>query len=203
MKRRTYPLLITLVLCICSCTPIMYSIYGIKRIDDYSAENNKKFLESIENKEVDFQTIVSDTSQFMRLMRNEKDSMRMKNMGQPIKILYFKGNDLISVHINCTAPGFANINWNYENRFETFPPKSAIPVSEFNIKLSDVNNSYQQVTHTENELTIIIFYTLMLERNSLGAINTAFNNLTDNNIKDDTNVFLINCDKIFSHTGKD
>src|SRR4030095_359290 len=57
---------------------------------------------------------------------------QIKNHYQPIQALYYDRNgQLVSFHINCYAgidvPGKDDLNWNQENAFATFLPKSVAP----------------------------------------------------------------------------
>jgi len=48
---------------------------------------------------------------------------------QPLQVsVYDSKGKLISFHINCYANGLFNLNWNSEERFNYFPPKTAAPL---------------------------------------------------------------------------
>jgi hypothetical protein len=112
--------------------------------------------------------------------------------------MYFNKNQIESYHINCYAvPKGADLNWNFENRFETFPPKSAVKTEETNLNLQKISEIYPNIESCINNRTIIIFWTLMLERQSEGAINTVIQNLKDNPQIGTTNLILINTDKFY------
>ena len=58
---------------------------------------------------------------------------QIKNHYQPIQALYYDRNDrLVSFHINCYAgidvPGENELNWNQENAFASFLPRSVVPI---------------------------------------------------------------------------
>ena len=48
---------------------------------------------------------------------------------QPLQINVYNANgQLISFHINCYAGGLIHLRWNVNGRFDSIPPKTAIPV---------------------------------------------------------------------------
>ncbi|MBK9637074.1 MAG: hypothetical protein IPO63_04385 [Bacteroidetes bacterium] len=58
------------------------------------------------------------------LFRKEK-----KNHYQVIQALYYGHNQFQEKwFINCYAPGYPKLNWNIDNNFATFPPKTAAPL---------------------------------------------------------------------------
>lgn len=58
------------------------------------------------------------------LFRKEK-----KNHYQVIQALYYGHNQFQEAwFINCYAPGYPKLNWNIDNNFATFPPKTAAPL---------------------------------------------------------------------------
>ena len=57
---------------------------------------------------------------------------QIKNHYQPIQALYYDRDQLVSFHINCYAgidvSGKDDLNWDQENAFASFLPKSVVPV---------------------------------------------------------------------------
>ena len=58
---------------------------------------------------------------------------QIKNHYQPIQALYYDRNgQLVSFHINCYAsagiPGDSDLNWNQQNAFASFVPRTVAPV---------------------------------------------------------------------------
>ena len=113
---------------------------------------------------------------------------------QPIQILYFEKDKLVSWHVNCTAPshGF-NLNWNYDQRFETFPPISPLNCDSINITLRQYKGVYPEISGNK-DFTVLIFWTNVLAKVSQSAIKTTFENINKFHKNNLCDVFLINDD---------
>ena len=86
---------------------------------------------------------------------------------------------LRSYHINCTAKGgLSNLNWNTDQRFETFPPVSAVPITPQMQNLSKIRDIYG--INDDSEYLIVVFWTNMLPKISKSAIETVKTNLREN-----------------------
>ena len=110
-------LLWALVVILSSCSAIMSSMYGVKRIKRFDQQNYDNFIAKAKEY-TDFVAIVSTHDQYRQLINLGKDSVEKKDFGQPVQMLYFENGILASYHINCYAKGgVSNINWNKDNRF--------------------------------------------------------------------------------------
>ena len=159
-------------------------------------EDYNKFVEDFPEK---CDTEISSAEQYNSIITIAEDDQQKKNFAQPIQIMYFNNNQVESYHINCYAkPNGADLDWNFENRFETFPPKSAVKIEETNFNLQQIKEVYPTIKNCiNNNRTIVIFWSLMLEKQSKGAINTVIKNLKDNQKLESTNIILINSDKFY------
>lgn len=186
-----------------SCNSIMMSFYGIKNpqtISDneilYFAEkkiNTTENLYKIDSTFVkyinSFSNIV-DTSWYCSI--NDTNQCKSKNrvqydLQQPIQAMYFdKKGKLISYFTNCYAGGFPNLNWNKDNNFETFPPKSLANIhndiiyNEIYPYLKVINNNQNE---NEVDYIIIVFWNKFIQRQSLRLINLIQKNAADKNVK--------------------
>ena len=83
------------------------------------------------------------------LLSLTNDTGIIKNHLQPLQASnYNKEGKLISFHINCNAPGFPNLNWNYKKVMEAFPPVSQATVDtllnlQTHLKLLKLNSNKQ------------------------------------------------------------
>lgn len=173
-------------------------MYGINYIDDFNRGNYENFLSSIEIKK--YESIICDSIDFTRVINLGDTKKRKNDLGQPVQILYFEGNLLKSYHANCYAKGgLANINWNTESRFDSFPPISALDKDSINLYLNDFEEILRiGVVPDKKEYTIIVFWTLMLEKVSKSAINIVNENLKRHNENSNVIIYLVNSDKYFS-----
>jgi hypothetical protein len=182
---------------ISSCTTVFYKIYGISTIISYSEKADKDFLKEV-NSELDLTHIVSDSSQYCLLNNYGMNSSLRKNLSQPIQLFYFENDSLKSYHVNCTAKGgLGNINWNTDNRFEQFIPKSAVKLDSLKLSLQNLQSIYAAIKN-DKKYTVIIFYTLMFKKIAKSGIKTVEKNVTLFNKNKESNIYIINTDKFYS-----
>jgi hypothetical protein len=141
--------------------------------------------------------IVSDYEQFDAYRTCIQDSLwQHQTAVQPVQILYFKKDSLLSYHINCTAKGgLSNLNWNTDQRFETFPPVSAVPITPQMQNLSKIRDIYG--INDDSEYLIVVFWTNMLPKISKSAIETVKTNLRENGAVNKSGIVLVNTDKFY------
>ena len=192
-------LLATITALVCSaCANLLAKMYGIQELAGFDQEAYSAFVAGI--KEIDsFYSIVSDTAQYKRVIALGKTPKAANDLGQPIQILYFQGNELKSFHANCYARGgLTNLNWNTANRFATFVPRTAVATDSLAVTLSEYSNIYPDIALHQKEYTVLIFWTLMLGKISHSAIETVANNIQQAGKEKQTTVILINTDKYFA-----
>ncbi len=174
---------------------ILSKLYGVEKITSFDKKRYEKFVLNIKNR-IDCKSVISDVVQYKQVINLGKDSIQKNNLGQPVKILYFENNELKSFQANCFAEGgITNINWNTDNRFDYFIPKSALNTSNLIFDLEDFSKIYD--INSTKKYTIIVFWTFMLEKISFSAIEIMISNLKRNNVIDKVDVYLINSDKYF------
>ncbi len=175
-------------------------IYGVHEIKEFDQTLYDSFISNIKQKnKIEFQSIISNGSQFLKLQKIEADSLIKKDLYQPIQILYFEHDSLASYHANCYANGMSlKLNWNTNNRFSYFIPKTVKKTDLFSIKLNNFKQIYPSIDFSNNKkYTIIVFWTNMIQKVSLDAINTVINNINDFNKESECNLILINTDNFF------
>ncbi len=167
-------------------------LYGYRRIQTFDETVYSKFISEIDDTALTIQPLVSDYSTFRSYRFICEDSLWQNfYSGQPVQILYFMNNSLVSYHVNCMAKGmFSNLNWNTENRFDSFPPSSSlkpphiIPNNVF--CLYDINQ--------KDKCVVIVFWTTMFCEVSKSAIETVKSNIHRYGKCQDVVVYLINTD---------
>lgn len=177
--------------------PILNKIYGINQLSFFSEQEYTESIKEIKvyfPKEQNF--IMSSEEEFKRYISLAPNEDIDFSIRQPMQLLYFDNGRLVSYHVNCYAEGSVfsgKINWNTDNRFDAFVPKSA--VETFDLSLKDINNIYSLKADNLKGITIIVFWNQMFFKNSIGLIET----LRDNNIKynDKANIVFINTDKFY------
>ncbi|MBR4135692.1 MAG: hypothetical protein IKU03_04680 [Bacteroidales bacterium] len=172
-------------------------MYGYKTIKQFDKNEYEAVVASVMDDNFKMNSIISDSVQFASYRMILSDSQwQQSTSGQPIQILYFKGDKLVSYHINCTAKGgVSGLNWNTDHRFETYPPASAIPINPSMASLVEVKNIYHITDN--NEYLIVVFWSNMLSKISKSAIETVKSNLSKYGNVDQASIVLINTDKYY------
>jgi hypothetical protein len=172
-------------------------MYGYKPIKQFDKNEYEAVVASVVDDNFKMHSIISDSAQFASYRMILSDSLwQHSTSAQPVQILYFKGDKLISYHINCTAQGsLSGLNWNTDQRFETFPPASAMPIIPSMSSLSEIRNIYH--ISDKNEYLIVVFWSNMLSKISKSAIETVKSNLSKYGNVDQASIVLINTDKYY------
>ncbi len=193
MKTQILLLILTLAF-LASCNTLMPMLFGLQEIHGYDAEQCEKFYKKLP-KDFEFTPLACNEKQFMQVSELGADSMQMKNLYQPLKIMYFHGDSLVSFHINCYCPptlGF-NLNWNYNHQFDEFPPTTSVPLDGYKVKLSEMQTVFPEIKG-EKDYTVLVFWTNMLHKISKSEIKTVCKNLKKFGHLNDAEVYLINND---------
>lgn len=183
-----------LLLSFSSCNTLAPMLFGFREIHGYDAEQCEKFYRKLP-KDFAFTPLVCDEEQFRQVSNLGADSMQMKNLYQPLKIMYFHGDELVSFHINCYCPptlGF-NLNWDFNHQFDEFPPATTVPLDGYTVNLSEMQAVFPEIKG-DAEYTVLIFWTNMLHKISKGEIKTVYKNLKKFQQLNNTKICLINND---------
>lgn len=172
-------------------------LYGYKPLKQFDQKDYDLMITSVLDQDYKISHIVSDYEQFDAYRTCIQDSLwQHQTAVQPVQILYFKKDLLRSYHINCTAKGgLSNLNWNTDQRFETFPPVSAVPITPQMQNLSKIRDIYG--IDDDSEYLIVVFWTNMLPKISKSAIETVKTNLRENGAVNKAGIVLVNTDKFY------
>ncbi len=172
-------------------------LYGYKPLKQFDQKDYDLMITSVLDQDYKISHIVSDYEQFDAYRTYIQDSLwQHQTAVQPVQILYFKKDLLRSYHINCTAKGgLSNLNWNTDQRFETFPPVSAVPITPQMQNLSKIRDIYG--INDDSEYLIVVFWTNMLPKISKSAIETVKANLRKNGALNKATIVLVNTDKFY------
>ncbi|MBI4648351.1 MAG: hypothetical protein HY738_17645 [Bacteroidia bacterium] len=189
---------VAFLLIIPSCSVLLSKMYGVNQLDSFSEKDYKNFVSKIK---IDgYNKIISNEVDFKKIINLGHTEKQKNDFGQPIQILYFEDNYLKSFHANCYAKGgITSIDWNTDMRFSSFLPNSAVNIDTLGIELMDYSNIYPEIHIKPNKrYTILIFWTLMLEKLSVSAINTVIENVNNFEKWEEIDIYIINTDKYFS-----
>lgn len=163
---------------------------GVTKFKQLGNEEMKSFLK--QQKINDSVIYFVDKDYKMQLLSLTNDTALIKNYLQPLQASYYnKEEKLISFHVNCNAPGFPNLNWNYKHVMEIFPPKTQTPVDTLlNLQThtrylkSNTQPGYGEMNF---DYFIIVYWAAFLKKQSIGLINAVNENIklnfTDKKIK--------------------
>lgn len=189
------------IVILCFAIPILLAgcgmLYGYKPLKQFDQNNYDQMITSVLDQDFKINHTVSDYGQFDAYRTCIQDSLwQHQTAVQPVQILYFKKDLLRSYHINCTAKGgLSNLNWNTDQRFETFPPVSAVPITPQMQNLSKIRDIYG--IDDDSEYLIVVFWTNMLPKISKSAIETVKANLRKNGALNKATIVLVNTDKFY------
>ena len=175
-------------------------MYGIHELKGFDREKCEKFISDIDWKGLNHNSVFADSSSFRCASRIPSSSSGMrKSFGQPVQIMYFRNDSLISFHVNCLARGgLFNLNWNTGNRFASFPPQSAASLDSVTISYRDLVQCYPELNqYKSGKYNVVIVWTLMLEKISRSAIKTVISNTIRFEEGQNVSICLINADKCF------
>lgn len=152
-------------------------LFGVQKIDGYNAEQCENFYKKLP-KDFVFTPLVCDEAQFFQVSQLGADSMQIKDLYQPLKIMYFHGDSLVSYHINCYCPPtlFFNLKWNFKNQFDVFPPTTTVPLDGYTVTRSQLMSIFPEIKG-DSDYTVIVFWTNMLSKISRSEIKTVYKNL--------------------------
>lgn len=194
MRKQIPILLVAALLALSGCNTLMPILFGIQEIDGYNAEQCDKFYKKLP-KDFAFTPIVCNDEQFFQVSQLGADSMQMKDLYQPLKIMYFHGDSLVSLHINCYCPptlGF-NLNWNFNHQFDVFPPATTVPLEGYTVTRTQMQSVFPEIKG-EKDYAVLVFWTNMLDKVSRSEIKTVHRNLKKSGRLDDVGAYLINDD---------
>ena len=165
------------MLALSGCNTLMPLLFGVQEIDGYNAEQCEKFYKKLP-KDFAFTPIVCNDEQFFQVSNLGADSMQMKDLYQPLKIMYFHGDSLVSFHINCYCPPtvFFNLKWNYNHQFDVFPPTTTVPLDGYTVTRNQLMSIFPEIKG-EADYTVLVFWTNMLTKISRSEIKTVYKNL--------------------------
>lgn len=177
------------------------SIIGLSKIKELKTEEMASFLkeQQINNPVIYF----IDTDYKKQLLKLSNDTNSLKHHLQPLQASYYnKEGRLISFHINCNAPGFPNLNWNYKKVMEAFPPESQTPVDtllnlQTHLMYLKSNSSKQIETEKEVDYFIIVYWANFLKRQSIGLINAVNKNIKLNFENKKIKIIYVCSDNVF------
>ncbi|HRI00159.1 MAG TPA: hypothetical protein PK006_03830 [Saprospiraceae bacterium] len=165
-------ILIMPVLSLCSCTQLLYSVYGIKQMESLTEYDIIKLTKKYNIPTNDSYAL---NKNFLKLLKQIEDSLNtenIKNHYQPLQAIYYDQNrNMCSYYVNCYAGGFPNLKWNRKHSLEFFPPTTQAPIDSIIsldqfIQYFQILDPSQQAPTIESEYIILVFWSRFMGRQS-------------------------------------
>lgn len=134
MQRKTNQLVVIIIIGFCllsqmSCTPIIKLYVGIRNPKVMDDKRHAHYLKKIGAPEAEAYLIDTNYVHFLEVDDTAHFRVQKKNHYQAIQAIYYGHHPFQEAwFINCYAPGFPKLNWNVDNNFAAFPPKTAAPL---------------------------------------------------------------------------
>lgn len=181
-----------------SCSTVLKKLYGIEDLKEFDPVRVKEFERYMTDLYPNVTSIISSDTSFKKFIE-EFSEFSKNDVSQPIQILYFKNDSLISYHINCYAKGSLNghLNWNYDGRMNSYPPRSAVQLS-VNKRFSDLISIYE-LPESQKSDVIVFFWSTLLNRQAKEAFKVVIENIKNYNYSDSSSnrIIVINIDKAY------
>ncbi len=180
-----------------SCSFILAKIYGYRELDEFSIQDHQVFVGDYLG-QLNVDTIIASKVSFEKWSDLQTNYLSEKGLSQPIQMIYLLKDSLISFQANCYAKGkIGSLDWNYDGRFNQFPPSSAVHPDYIIFGKESLLGAYPGVRMDEDKYTVLIFWTNMLSEISKDAIDITLANLRAFHKTDSAMIYLINIDKAF------
>lgn len=202
MKLNQSSLLLSLLLSLSSCTPLVLRTMGMKKPHVPTDEEFYRFGEKW-NMSIYFQQTLlpSFVDEIEKI-----DSVNPKlaqDLLQPIQAMYFDSSGrLISYHINCYAGGYPNLNWNRSGNFDVFPVKTNAPCDSL-VTLSWLlpflkSVEYPCVKIKDLDYTVVVFWSRFTGRQSRHLVEFVQENLKLASKETRIQIMYVNTDEVFT-----
>jgi hypothetical protein len=184
------------VLLIGACVPISNAIVGFKQPKSLNEKEILKLANQFKIQE--FPVFELDTS-YSNFIKSKIKGLRERHvLVQPILILFFIQDTIVSINNNCFFPGLPNINWNEFGTFNSFPPKSGYNSNELkNIQIKDIkrffhplNSKAIQVNNESFNKILLVNYNRTYKRQCKNLTKLLLNKYKN----DSQTIFFINND---------
>jgi hypothetical protein len=203
MKLNQSSLLLSLLLSLSSCTPLVLRTMGMKKPHVPTDEEFYRFGEKW-NMSIYFQqTLLPSYIEEIEKIDSINPKLA-KDLLQPIQAMYFDASGkLISYHINCYAGGYPNLNWNRNGNFDVFPAKTQAPcdslmtLSWLLAHLKPVE--YPCVKMKDLDYTVVVFWSRWTGRQSRHLVEYVQKNLKLASKETRIQIMYVNTDEVFTN----
>ena len=112
-----------------SCMRIYMLKLGMRQPKIMEDKRHTRYLNKFDGEKENAYLLDTNYLHFLEFNDTTKFRAEKKNHYQSIQAIYYGHEQFQEAwFINCYAPGYPKLNWNIDNNFATFPPKSAAPL---------------------------------------------------------------------------
>lgn len=198
---KKYIIITFLIITLSSCSILFKNIFGFKTIKEIKSEDYQKFVDECYEEDINMSFITSDSLSSEKISAFGLSYDYKKLLKQPMQAMLFNQDALVFFVANCLVPPkLPNLNWNHQEKFESFPPKNTINIDSFNITRQDLSSTITFPTKKYKYL-YVVNWNLMSNRQAKLLIEEVKENITKFSIKDSTLLILNNTDDFFLKSG--
>lgn len=174
---------------IISCNPILKETVGINKINEYS---NTELIQVAHKYSID-SPLYSLNDSYLDYAKSFSDTHTVKNLLQPLQIIFFNHNTVSAHLINCIVGGFPNLKWNRYRTFDSLPQVNRpVITSELQYdSLTKYINPKPELSGNKN--ICIVFWSNFMGRQSKNLITYS----KEINVQKNYQVIYVNNDNFF------
>ena len=184
-----------------SCGLVFKSVFGFKKIKEIKTVEYNAFINNIDDQNTKMVFVKSDST-FVSKISDYGYSKTYKNyLKQPMQVFLFSENELKFFVANCLVrPKLPNLDWNYQSKFEAFPPKNTINIDSLGLSLDKFikhNKTIAEFNVDNYKYAYFVNWNLISGRQSKLLIEEIKNNILAFNKEDSTLIILSNTDDFY------
>ena len=181
-----------------ACTRIFYKVYGIELLEKFDESKYETTLTQLESlyPQGNISSVISSYESWKEFQNSFSD-FNVKNLSQPVQIMYFQNTQLVSYHLNCYARGGwkGDLNWNYDHKFDMYIPKTAYPIPDSLSANLDSLLAIYGIEQTPHRDVIVVFWSNMFKKHVISAFKTVVDNIKAHAKDENPQIILINIDE--------
>ena len=182
------------------CSSILTGMMGVKSPKKVSDKQIIKYSKKYNIPLADSYKMDSAYYEYLFSLDTLKFNTEIHDHYQPLQALYYDNHEFVSYYVNCYAGGFPNLEWNKDNDFDNFPPKTQAPLdSIFTLNqhlkyLQPLNANPLNLSSFKN--VIIVHWNRMMHRQSKRFVQYVQGN-AELSVNQSIKVLYVNTDSFF------
>lgn len=176
---------------IISCDSILRKTVGINDVNEYS---DKELMQLSRKYSIDTPLYSLDKN-YLNYVKSFSDSLTIKNLLQPLQIIFFSHNQVSAHLINCTVGGYPNLKWNRFRTFDSIPDVNS-PIITQKLKYDNlIKHINPKPKFSSGENICVVFWSNFMGRQSKNLISYS----KEINVQRNYQVIYVNNDNFFHY----